>query len=1189
MMSIKITTVILIVAIVQVSAAGFAQKVTFKQNNASLTQVFKVIKQQTGYGIIWPAAAIDKTRQFDVSFKDAPLDQVLEKCFKDQPFSYVIEDKVIIIKEKSYSERVSDLLRSTFVADIDVSGRVTDEDGKPLPKATIKIKDAKRYTLTNNNGDFILNKVDEKTILIISYLGFETREIPVAKDMGIIRLKAADGKLDEISVVSTGYQQVQKKLMTGSIAQIKAEDLVINGTNSIEQMLQGKLAGMAVSSSSGELGTRQSVTIRGTSTLLGNQQPVWVVDGIIQEDPLPFKGTDLNAFGSSPSNAQALKNYIGSAISWLNAYDIEDVTILKDAASTAIYGVKAANGVIVINTKRGKLGNAPTISYNTSFSTQQALSYNNMDLMNSEQRVDVSREIYQKGLVSQFGLDNIGYSGLLNQYLTNKLPYDSFSAGVKQLEVNNTDWFKLLFVQPFSQTHNLSVSGGGNSSTYYGSFGYSNQQGQAKGNNMDTYLANINFTSYITSKLSVSARLSGTYTNTTGFFGTDPYQYATTTSRVLPAYNPDGSLAYYQSSVQGSNYNYNVLNELANSGNFNIKTNLNTAISVKYELPLGFRFQSDLGIGFTNTHSESYQSDLTNAMAAMRGYEYGQYGPTTAQYKASKLPMGGMQGLEDDRNTNYTFRNALSYATVINKKHAISAMGGLELRSNQYAGSASTIYGYYPDMGKVVINPPATITTTSGVQPNPIYLNNFSFTNSASVARYVSYYVTGVYSYDDRYVFNASLRGDASNTFGQDARTRFNPIWAVGGKWNISREHFFDKNDWLNELSVRASYGFQGNVAENYGPDLIANIPAGSAAISTLTGERVLNITSLPYANLRWEKTQTTNFGLDFSLFKSRLSGTVDVYNKNSSDLIVLKSTPYEDGVLQMPMNGGTMKNSGIEAQLMFYAIKTKDLTWSISINGAKDINKITNPLSPNPTWNTATSGSYYVQGYPVSGFWVFDFAGLNPANGQPLFNIPTTASNPNVTTDASAYMKYAGKLNPDFTGGFGTMVRYKEFTFSTNLYASVGASKILAPLYPASMTNNTPNEYNNLPAELVNRWQKPGDEAFTNIPSLPFYGVPFVSIPSASALTLSPYQMYDFSTARVVNASYLRINNVNFSYMLPQKFAKRVYCKSLSIGYTAGNLYTFVSKDLKGIDPEVASGGQPLPRTHVVNLSATF
>lgn len=1191
-MSMKITTVLLMVAIVQVSAAGFAQRVTFKQKNAAITSIFKAIKQQTGYGIIWPGDVQEKMPVQDVNFINTPLKDVLDKCLENQPFSYTIEDKVIIIKDKPKANEMN--LSGAVKADIiDVIGRITDESGKPLSRATVKVKGTLRAAFTNTNGDFILNKIDEKSILQISFLGYETKEIPATRDLGTIPLKVSTGALEEISIVSTGYQQVDKKLMTGATAKIKGEDLVINGTVSIEQMLQGKLAGLEVVNNSGQVGKRQTVRVRGTSTLLGNQEPVWVVDGIIQEDPLPFKAAELNAFNSDASNAESLKNFIGSAISWLNPYDIEDITILKDAASTAIYGVKAANGVIVINTKRGKAGRAPSFSYNTSFSTQQALNYDKMNLMNSKERVDVSREIWQKGLVSSFGLDDVGYSGLLNNYLFNKISFDDFNTGVKKLETNNTDWFDVLFRTPLSQNHSFSVSGGGTGSTYYGSFGYNNQKGEAKGNGMDSYMGSLNFTSYLTSKLSISARLSGNYSNTTASFGVDPYQYARTTSRVISAFEPDGSLSYYTNT---NKFQYNVLNEMANSGNENVKTTLNTAISVKYELPVGFRLESSLGIGYSNTHAESYASELTNRITATRrGYEYGQYGPTAVEYKASYLPVGGELATADDRNTNFTWRNALNYGRVFNEKHTVSAMLGLELRSNVYKGSTATQFGYMPDMGKVIITPPVTVIRSGVTQENLIYTAGNSRALTDRTANYASYFFTGAYSYDNRYVFSASIRGDASNRFGQDTRSRFNPIWAIGGKWNVAREHFFDKSSsWLNDLSVRASYGYQGNVAESYGPDLVAKIPGGNLAISGLTNERILNISSLPYTDLRWEKTQTFNLGLDFAFLKNRLSASLDYYNKNSKDLIILKDVPYENGVSQMPMNGGTLSNYGFEGTITFLALRTKDLTWSVSMNSAKNYNRLTNKLLPNPTWEAARSGSYYVDGFPVSSFWVFDYKGPNPLTGVPTYNIPTAADDPNAKFDAVSYLKYAGKLNSDFTGGFNTSVRYKQLTFSTNLYLSLGGHKLLAPVFTPDMVNNTPSEYNNLSAELVNRWRKPGDELLTNVPGLPYNGVPFVVIPSGTIGSIqtnvvSPYAIYNYSTARLVNASYLRISNISVSYSVPEKYAKRIFSKNLNIGYTLSNLYTFVSKDFKGVDPEVASGGQPLPRAHVLNLSITF
>ncbi|MCZ4245041.1 SusC/RagA family TonB-linked outer membrane protein [Pedobacter punctiformis] len=1216
MMRIKVIAVLLIAFLIQVSAVGFAQNVTFSQKKASITQVFKAIKQQTGYGIVWPADAVKKVALLDVNFKDSPLTEVLERCLKDQPFSYTIEEKVIIIKEKpkSYTEKINNFFQNTIKVSIDVKGRVVDEDGKPLSGATIQTKNAVKLDAngkravtikvgtTNSNGDFMLRNVDENELLLVSFIGYETREIAAAKDLGTIKLKVSTGNLMEVAIVSTGYQQIDKKMMTGAATIVKAKDLVMTGTNSIEQMLQGKIAGLEIVNNSGQVGKKQTVRVRGTSTMLGNQQPVWVVDGIIQEEPLPFKGSDLNRFNVDPSNdgssnnMQEMKNFIGSAISWLNPYDIEDVTVLKDAASTAIYGVKAANGVIVINTKRGKQGRAPSISYSTSFSTQQKPSYDKMNLMNSKERVDVSREIFDRGLPSSTAsLNIVGYQDLLNQYLSNKVSYAEFNAGVKQLEVNNTDWFDLLFVTPLSQSHNFSISGGGNASTYYGSFGYNGNKGTAKGNNQNGYMGSLNFTSNITPKFSISTRLSGNYTKTNGFYQVDPYQYASTTSRVIPAYNADGSWAEYKKVGNNGVYDFNIFNEIANRGNENVKINLNTAIDLKYELPLGFRLQSTFGAGYTSTHAESYATEHTFRITDYRGYEFGQYTPKTPQFDASRLPYGGVLAMDEDRNMNYTWRNALNYAAVFNQKHVVSAMVGMELRSNVYKGSSSTIYGYLPDRGKTFFTPP--INTTRSPSANDIYspgaVEAFAYGNTDQVSNYVSYYFTGAYSYDNRYVFSASLRGDASNRFGQDSRNMFNPIWALGAKWNVARERWFDKTDWFNDFSIRTSYGFQGNVAENYGPDLIASIPSNSP-ISPLTGEYLYHIKTLPYTNLRWEKTQTLNLGLDFSLFKNRVMASLDYYSKKSKDLIIMKAIPYEYGILQMPMNGGNLSNYGYEAQLTFIPVKTKTLTWSISVNSAQNYNKVTGSLQPNATWDNAASGNYYVEGYPVSSFWVFDYKGPNASKGWPEFNIPTTADNPNVQNDATAYMKYAGKQNADFTGGFSTSVNYKQLTVSTNMYASLGGYKLLAPLYTADMVNNIPNEYNNLSAELINRWRKPGDEAFTNIPSLPYYKVQadYYSLPAnkfVDGTSPSPYTMYNYSTARLVNASYLRINNINISYIVPEKFAKRVFCKNLNIGYTFSNVYTFVSKDFKGVDPEVASGGQPLPKTHSFTLSATF
>lgn len=1184
-MGINFTSVLLIVTMMQVSAAGFAQKITFVKKEASLQELFKVIKQQAGYDVLWPSKSIKTAKTFNASFNQTDLKEVLQRSFENQSFEYVIEDKVIVIKEKdkSFLDRMIDRF-----SQIEVSGKVIDENGRPLVKATVKTKNGKRFTLTDAYGDFKLANVEENDVLVFSFLGYENKEVPAAKNMGKIQLLESTGKLDEV-IISNGYQDVKKAMMTGALSQVKAEDLVVNGTNTIEQMLQGKLAGVDVVNTSGMVGTKQTVRVRGTSTLLGNQEPVWVVDGIIQEDPLPFKATELNNWNTGATTSDGLRQFIGSAISWLNPYDIEDVTVLKDAASTAIYGVKAANGVILINTKRGSPSTSPTISFNSSFSFENKLNYDQLNLMNSKQRIDVSREIYERGLFSvRPNLDNIGFQGLLNQFLEKKIPYDEFNAGVKQLEINNTDWLDLLFQTPISQNYNVSIGGGAGGNSYYGSFGYNNKIGQAKGNAQDMYNGSVNFTSIVNSKLTIGVRLSGAYTQTNGFYDLDatPYGYATKTNRAIPAYNSDGSYAYY---IKGTAYKYNYLNELEHSGNTNFKTNLNSAINVKYKLPLGFRFESSLGFGFTNTHGEAFADQFTYSMSSKRGYEFGAFGPNTAQYKASLLPNGGVLNLLDSRNLNYTLRNSLSYQETFSKKHFVSGMVGFEMRSNQYAGSSNRIYGYLPDRGRAFMNPPSTtINMINGAMgPNSIYSEELN-TITDRKANYVAYYLTGAYSYDSKYVFNLSVRGDASNRFGQDTRSRFNPIWALGAKWNIARESWFDTSDWFNDFSIRATYGYQGNVAENYGPDLIARMPLSTEGISPLTGEPILKINSLPYTDLRMEKTQSVNLGFDLSFLSNRINASVDYYKKKSKDLIILKDIPYEFGVLQMPVNSGDLENAGLDVSINFVPIRNKNLTWNFSFNSGYNHNKVKSKLLPNVSWYNAVSGNYNVEGYPVSSFWIFDYTGLDAA-GRPTFNIPVTADS---RQDATGYMVYGGKLNADFNGGFSTSIRYKRFTISTNLYVSLGGKKILPQLYSNDFANNTPSEYNNLSAELVNRWRVPGDELIPGI--LP--GIPSYNRDVSAGLTIPgeltpypPYTFYNYTAGRVVNASFLRMNNINLNYSLPDRISKRFLSKNTMFGYSMSNPFSIVSKDYKGISPEVASGRQPLPRAHVFSLSVTF
>lgn len=1180
-----------------IATVANAQTVTLTVKNAPIKEVLQQVQKQTGYNIMMDEKLLEKAAPVTMQVKDASVEEVLRMFLKQDQFSYKIEDRNIIVRKPAAAAPQNYNSGGAGKApEVVVKGKVTDDEFKALSNVSVYNSTSKRGTVTNEEGAFTL-KANTGDMLQISYVGFTTKQVKVTAGQDMLSI-ILNRKMDPVDdVVITGYQSVQRSKMAGSVARVKAEDLLLNGATTIEKSLQGMLAGVDVASTSGMVGTRQTVRVRGVSTLLGNQEPVWVVDNIIQEDPLPFQAKELNRFNQEPSNSEQLKNFIGSAISWLNPFDIEDVTVLKDAASTAIYGVKAANGVILITTKRGKAGRPPSVSYNGSFSTQTPLNYDKLNLMNSKERVDVSREIWERGLTSTSVLDNVGYSGLLKQYLDKSITFEQFNEGAKQLEVNNTNWFDYLYQRPLSSAHGVSVSGGGANNTYYASLGVNMQKGQAIGNGQNAYMASVGFTSNITPKLLFGIKVSANYSKTDGFFNFDPYRYATSTSRVIPAYNPDGSLHYYN--FWNTGLRYNVINEREQSGNTNVKSGMNNALNLRYKFSNSINFESVLGVNFSNVTSEAYATEFSHAMTVIRGYEYGSFGPNDLRFQQSRLPFGGTRTTITNNNVNYTWRNGLNYGRTFNKVHAVTGLVGLEARSNIYKALQATNFGYLHNFGRVIAPPPPLITGGAGQAiANSLYqTNQINSSIVDRVANTMSYYATGAYSYDNRYAVNLSIRGDASNRFGQDERTKFKPVWAAGARWNIGNEKFFDKSSWLNDLSLRATYGYQGNVAENFGPDLILSVPTGSNAINNLTGETIYRISRMPYSNLRWEKTQTVNLGLDFNFLQGRISASVDYFNKRSRDLIVNKDVPYENGVIQMPVNNGTLFNSGVDLSMNFIPVRTKNFTWSIGITATRTVNKVTSPQIQNPTWNTAKSGTYFVNGYAASSFWAFDFIGLDSATGVPRFNLPTPAQDPNAKFDAAAFMKYAGKLNPDFTGGFNLGLRYKTLSLSSLLYLSLGGSKILAPLYTVDMIRSTPYEYNNLSKELVNRWRRPGDHLTTNIPSLPQTTVPLLSIPSG-ALTFgdqlqgaseSPFTLYNFSTARVVNASYLRINNLMLNYALPANVAKFIFTKAATLGYSVNNLYTFVSKDFKGVDAEVASGSQPLPRIHAFNLSVTF
>ena len=1169
----KLTWILCVCFVCTLSANGLAQqKLSMNLGETSIKTVFEDIRRQTNKIVIYNDDRLTLQQKVKADFKDMELSAVLDRILAGSGMTYRFVDDYSVITP--LLKRENDSVRT-----VKVRGRVCDTKKEPLVGVTVTVKGLKIGVATDVDGKYtlVIPNPPKNFSLVYSFVGMETREIVYAGNEVIdVILKEVSETMDE--VVVTGYQRIRKTDMVGSTNTVKREDMVFDGTNSIEQMLQGKLPGVVVMNTGGMVGTRQKVRVRGTATLLGNQEPVWVVDGIIQEDPIPFDAQALNDLGD---NFDMITNFVGNSIAWLNPNDIEDITVLKDASATVLYGVKAANGVIVINTKRGKNGRL-SVTYSGGLSVTERLNYKKMNLMNSKERIDFSREIYEKRLLGQIPTTSVGYEREIERYINKEITFDEFNVAVKELEEMNTDWMDILYQTQMSHNHSLSVSGGNDKVTYYSSLNYVQNKGAAKGNKSEQLAASFRMDAHLSHKIRAGIGMNASYGVTDGFYTVDPYSYALSTSRAIPCFDKDGGLFFYN---RADGYKFNILHELSETGNTNDRRSVNINANFNYDILPGVRFESLASFGSNNTVGEAYASEYSYYITAIRGYEFGEYLKGDSKYEQSKLPHGGELSTTESRSTSFTWRNSLTYGQLFGK-HRVGWVIGQESRSTKYDQVSAVTYGYFPDRGKNVTLPPQMIS--AGI--NPIY-QKIKTNIVDRTSNFLSFYSSMTYSFDERYVFTASVRSDASNRFGQDSKSKFLPVWSLGARWNVHNEVWMQKQKVFSELNLRLSYGWQGNVAENFGPDLIAKLPTN--VVNNVTGEYELEISSLPYADLRWEKTKTINIGADMGLFKNRIMLSVEYYMKKAEDLIIYKDVPVSYGIKQMPINGGTMKNDGIELNLSTTLLRMKDFVWNISLNTSKNRNRIKSTLLPNNSWLAAVSGDLNKAGYPVSAFWAFELQGLDPQNGTPVFNIPTKNNNEEGigVNDATEYMKYMGKMEPDFTGGLSMSIRYRNLSLSGGFTLSLGGKRFLHSLFQSkNFPYSLPSAYDNYSKDFVNRWKKSGDEKSTNIPSIPSVGTGNVNISFPGGnLVSNVYEMFDYSDARVVDASFFRCNNLTLTYNLPQNLVKYMTLKAVSISGSVSNPFMIVSKDYKGVDPEVATGGQPLARNYSVRLNITF
>ncbi|AOM79483.1 SusC/RagA family TonB-linked outer membrane protein [Pedobacter steynii] len=1146
----KLTTFLLFALIMQVSAGTYAQKITLSAKNAELFTVFDRISDQSGYDFIVIYSLLKDANKVNINVKNAELKDVLEQIFKDQPLEFSISNKTVLIRKKERSF-VEELIHR--FQEIDVKGKVLDEHNLPLPGASVKVKGTKKQTLTNHNGEFNLSNVDDKAVLVISYLGYQNKEVAVQENLGTINLTEQTGQLEEVTV-STGYQTLPKERVTGAFSSIPAKKLEQQRLSSIGSLLEGRIAGY------------NNGLIRGTTSMKGVTNPLYVVDGF------PVENTKYNTNGSITENVPGL-----------NLEDIESITVLKDAAAASIYGARAANGVVVIVTKKPKKGK-PQISASSTITLSTNSIYtdnltNSADIVSLEKEWETNNpklkaanaDTYAANVLTNAGYQSQGIKAILAKY-AGTLTQAQLEAKLNQLASSGYQYYddmeKYSKRNPFYQQYNVSVGSASETNSFYSSLTYRNNKSEDKYTEDETLGLNINNTTKINKWLTLELSNYLSYNGATQQnYNTRSPEYAYLPYDRLK--NEDGTnftstgasrLSANTMSLINSNGLYNMditaldeqsrnLGRLKSFSNRSfIKLNADLTKWLSYRSTFQYEFGSDR---FNRLYDKNsfYVRDQVNGYA---GKVSG--GPVTFN-----MPYGNINYDQDSFSTAYNFRQQLNVDKTFGDKHNLTAIVGTEIRDTKLEFEDQYLYNYDPKVLSFdLINAKALAAVPGAIIGGKYFSNSNIASQRENVNRFVSVYANAAYAYDSKYLVTGSLRWDRSNLWGTNSKYQNKPLWSVGAGWNIYKESFFNA-DWVDLLKLRVSHGIGGNIAKDAAPYMTAYYNSNNN-VGGLQG----TIGNRPNPLLSWEKTTTDNIGADFAMFKNRISGSLDYYHKQGKDLLAsTMGVPTEGfGFSTYSINNGEMTNKGIELSISADVIRSNDFTWNTSILYARNKNKV--------TYVNVEAPVYYLQldypqaypriGNPYNAIYSYQWAGLSAdglpqvfnEKGEKVLNSPATLGS----------IVYSGSTVPTYSGSFNNLLEYKNFSFSF-LLTFEGGHKMRNTFLPVlgSAYNGALGGYvtqiTAVNKEINDRWKTPGDENRTNIPRLVFAEDPAYNSQSA--------EIYQKADINVIDASNIRLRNVSLAYRLPKNFLKKANLENLRFQFNVENAFTIAkSKEAK-------------------------
>ena len=1079
------------------------------------------------------------------------------------------------------------------------SGRVTDTDGAPVIGAgLVCIEKNAAGTTTDLDGNFSITLPAGAKTVKFSSVGMKElvyQLIPGRTENVRIIMEWENTELDQ--VVVTGYAQTSVKRITGSVAVLNSEKFEAKAISSVDALMQGEVAGVSIKSLSGQPGTQAKISIRGSNNITGSSAPLWVVDGVPLQSESPALSSEQLATGG-------FDNIFVNGIGNINPNDIESITILKDAAAAAIYGSRAANGVIVVTTKKGEAGKM-RISYNNTFSWSFKPE-RSLNLMNSSEKLSWEDELWNEFSAAKYAAsltDNtviypvVGIVGQIRAGLGDfasmkgdKAAQDKYIESLRNVDTN---WYNLLFRNSFSQGHHLSLSGGSGKSTYYVALGLNDEDGMLIHNDYRRYNVNAKMTLTPTDWARIDVGMEAARQESKMPYSTvDPFYYAFFSNPYERAYNADGSYAADNTWFTLGYYNGRGAEQVMPKNGFNIIRELDSNYSKTANTNGTFRAQTDFRIieplHFVGLVSYSYSNNSTDKV--IDKYSYSAFRDRLGSDDRSQTNLYGNISQNRTNRNSYVARGHFSFNKTFAETHTVNLLAGAELRGSGSNTIFTKRYNYDPKTGTT------SLPQISG--PQDEWLSEVEKLNGEyfSKTRYASFYASADYYLGKSIVLNASFRTDGSSNFGSNKQ--FNPTWSAGAAWHIGEEAWMKKAlPALSHATLRAAYGFTGDVNTSTSHLLVIQYLQQQYRYF---GDETFNLGTIPSApnpDLGWEKTQDAKAGLDFGLWKDRLTLNTEYYYRLSTDVVTSSPVQSTTGFTHVYFNAADIMNSGIELTLNGKIIQTKDWGLSAAVNFAYNYNKV---LKYNPVSKSGiTSKDRYVEGYPTGAIFSGKYAGIASDTGLYQFELRPDATISTATdlNKPDNYRYFLGTTIAPYTGGFNLSASWRQLRLSISGVYSFGCKTYENFRYPASYSNASHSgvstetvqsqfsdlygNHLNVEKDRTNRWTA------THTTGVKYPRIYDYFDGKYNFASYNPMDSSIIDAVYLKNNSYLRIKSIILTYSLPGAAVKKMRMRGLSFNVSLNNFFTFTKYD--GMDPEIPGATYPTTRSVSAGMNIDF